>query len=165
MASFNRVILAGNLTRDPQLSYLPSGTAACELGLAMNRKFRDKDGNQREEVCFVDLQAFARTAEVINQYFRKGNAILIEGRLRYREWTNKEGQKRNKLEVVVDTFSFIESGGGGGGGQRGDGGYRGGGGGGQRGGATQGQSQSYDGPSGSDVGDDMPPPSDPDVPF
>lgn len=124
MASFNRVILAGNLTRDPQLSYLPSNTPVCEFGLAVSRKFRDKDGNQRDEVCFVDVQAFGRTAETVNQYFRKGRPILIEGRLRFREWTNKEGQKRNKLDVVVDNFSFIDSGGGGGAGGGAGGGYR-----------------------------------------
>ncbi|HOJ75790.1 MAG TPA: single-stranded DNA-binding protein, partial [Phycisphaerae bacterium] len=72
MASFNRVILAGNLTRDPQLSYTPSNTAVCDMGLAVNRRFRDKDGNQRDEVCYVDVAAYGRQAEVINQYFRKG---------------------------------------------------------------------------------------------
>ncbi|HPU62487.1 MAG TPA: single-stranded DNA-binding protein, partial [Bacillota bacterium] len=72
MPSFNRVIFAGHLTRDPELKYLPSNTAVCEFGIANNRKWRDKDGNSKEEVCFVDCQAFGRTAEVINQYFRKG---------------------------------------------------------------------------------------------
>ena len=107
MPSFNRVILAGHLTRDPELKYLPSNTAVCEFGLANNRKWRDKDGNSKEEVCFVDCQAFGRTAEIINLYFRKGRPILIEGRLRYREWTSKEGQKRNKLDVLVESFAFL----------------------------------------------------------
>lgn len=124
MASFNRVILAGNLTRDPQLSYTPSNTPVCEFGIATNRRFRDKDGNQRDEVCYVDLQAFGRTAETINQYFQKGRPILVEGRLRYRDWTNKEGQKRNKLDVLVETFTFIDGGGAGGGGSGGGGGQR-----------------------------------------
>ena len=107
MPSFNRVILAGHLTREPELKYLPSNTAVCDFGLAINRKYRDKDGQQREEVCFVDCQAFGRTAEVINQYFRKGKPILVEGRLQYREWTNNEGQKRSKLSVFVESFTFI----------------------------------------------------------
>ena len=174
MASFNRVILAGNLTRDPQLSYLPSNTAVCEFGIAVNRKSRDKDGNQREEVCYVDVQAFGRQAETINQYFQKGKPILVEGRLRYRDWTNKEGQKRNKLDVVVDQFTFIDSGSGGGSGGGGGGGYRN-----QQasgaGGRYQGrQGGSQDGPQGGQAPesygdpepmDDAPPPSDADIPF
>jgi single-strand DNA-binding protein len=155
MASFNRVILAGNLTRDPQLSYTPSNVPVCEIGLATNRKFRDKDGNQREEVCFVDLQAFGRTAEMINQYFQKGRPILVEGRLRYREWTNKEGQKRNKLDVMVENFAFIDSGGGGRGQAGGGGGYRS-----QGGGAPRAQEPDAPPPM-----DDMPPPADADIPF
>ncbi|NLX15179.1 MAG: single-stranded DNA-binding protein [Phycisphaerales bacterium] len=114
MASFNRVILAGNLTRDPQLSYTPSNTPVCEFGLASNRRWRDRDGNNKDEVCFVDLIAYGRQAEVINQYMTKGRSILIEGRLRYRQWTNKEGQNRNKMDVVVETFTFLGSGPGGG---------------------------------------------------
>jgi len=107
MPSFNRVILAGHLTREPVLKYLPSNTAVCEFGIANNRKWRDKDGNSKEEVCFVDCQAFGRTAETINQYLRKGKPILVEGRLQYREWTNNEGQKRSKLSVFVESFTFI----------------------------------------------------------
>jgi single-strand DNA-binding protein len=149
MASFNRVILAGNLTRDPQLSYLPSNTPVCDIGIATNRKFRDKDGNQREEVCFVDMQAFGRTAEMINQYFQKGRPILVEGRLRYREWTNKEGQKRNKLDVLVENFAFIDSGGGGG----------------QRGQAPAPARGRAPEPEGAPPMDDMPPPADADIPF
>ncbi len=118
MASYNRVILAGNLTRDPQLSYTPSNTALCEFGMATNRRWRDRDGNQKDEVCYVDLNAYGRTGETINQYMRKGRAILVEGRLRFRQWTNKEGQNRSKLDVLVENFSFLDSGGGGGGGSR-----------------------------------------------
>jgi single-strand DNA-binding protein len=155
MASFNRVILAGNLTRDPQLSYLPSNTPVCKFGLAVSRKFRDKEGNQRDEVCFVDLNAFGRTAEMINQYFQKGRSILVEGRLQYREWTNQEGQKRSKLEVVVDTFAFIDSGQGGGG-PRGQGG----------GGAPVRNSRPVGNePEPGPVEEDAPPPADPDIPF
>jgi len=114
MANFNRVILAGNLTRDPQLSYTPSNTPVCEFGMAINRRWRDRDGNNKDEVCFVDLIAYGRPAEVINQYMTKGRAILVEGRLRFRQWTSKEGQNRSKLDVVVDNFTFLGGGQGGG---------------------------------------------------
>src|SRR4051795_9329921 len=120
MASFNKVILLGNLTRDPQLKYLPSQTAVAEFGLAMNRKFRTQQGEDREEVTFVDCAAFGKTADVINQYFTKGKPIFIEGRLMYDQWEDKQGGgKRSRLTVVVDNFQFIggrDGGGGGGGG-------------------------------------------------
>ncbi|MGE0481554.1 MAG: single-stranded DNA-binding protein [Phycisphaerae bacterium] len=114
--SFNRVILMGNLTRDPQLKYLPSNTPVCEFGVATNRKWRDKDGQQREEVCFVDVAAFGRTGETINQYMTKGRPILIEGRLKYDQWTAQDGGKRSKLSVIAESFSFVGSREGGGGG-------------------------------------------------
>jgi len=107
MASFNKVILLGNLTRDPQLRYLPSNTAVCEFGLATNRRWKDRDGNQKEEVCFVDVSAFGRQAETINQYLTKGRSILVDGHLRFESWTGQDGQKRSKLSVVVDTFQFV----------------------------------------------------------
>lgn len=107
MASFNRVILMGNLTRDPQLRYLPSNMPVCDFGLAVNHRWRDKDGNQREEVCFIDLSAFGRQAEVINQYMAKGRPMLVEGRLRLDTWTGQDGQKRSKHTVVVDNFQFV----------------------------------------------------------
>jgi single-strand DNA-binding protein len=120
MASFNRVFLMGNLTRDPQLKYLPSQTAVAEFGLAMNRKFRTQQGEDREEVTFVDCAAFGKTADVINQYFTKGKPIFIEGRLKYDSWEDKQGGgKRSRLTVVVENFQFIggrDGGGGGGGG-------------------------------------------------
>lgn len=107
MSSYNRVILMGNLTRDPQLRYLPSGMAVCDFGLAVNRRWRDKDGNQRDEVCFIDVTAFGRQAETINQYMTKGKGILVEGHLRLETWTGQDGQKRSKHSVTVDTFQFI----------------------------------------------------------
>ena len=107
MASYNRVILLGNLTRDPQLRYLPSNTAVCEFGLAMNRRYKDRDGNQKEEVCFVDIEAFGRQAETINQYMTKGRALLVEGRLRLDSWTGQDGQKHSKLRVIVENFQFV----------------------------------------------------------
>jgi single-strand DNA-binding protein len=117
MASFNRVILAGNLVRDPQLAYTPNNTAACEFSVAVNRRWRDRDGNNKEEVSYVDMTAYGRTGETINQYMGKGRPILVEGRLRQRRWTDKEGQNRSKLDVVVENFSFIDSGSGRGGGR------------------------------------------------
>jgi len=122
MANFNRVILAGNITRDPELSYTAGNTAICKFGLAINRKWRDKNsGENREETCFVDCTAFGRTAEIINQYFGKGRPILVEGRLNFRQWEAQDGSKRSKLDVVVESFDFIGTapGGGQGGGQGG----------------------------------------------
>ena len=109
MASYNRVILMGNLTRDPQLRYLPSNTAVCEFGVAANRRYRDRDGNQKDEVCFVDVTAWGRQAETINQYMTKGRSILVEGRLKFDQWTGQDGQKRSKLSVVVENFQFVGS--------------------------------------------------------
>ena len=107
MASYNKVFLMGNLTRDPQLKYLPSQTAVAEFGIAMNRKWRDAQGQDREEVCFVDCSAFGKTGEFINQYFTKGKPILLEGRLKLDQWEDKQGGgKRSKLSVVVETASF-----------------------------------------------------------
>jgi single-strand DNA-binding protein len=121
MANVNKVILIGNLTRDPQLKYLPSQTAVVEFGLATNRKFKSAAGEDREEVCFVDCSAFGRTAEVINQYCQKGKQLYIEGRLKYDQWEDKQGGgKRSKLTVVVENFQFL--GGREGGGERSGGG-------------------------------------------
>jgi single-strand DNA-binding protein len=119
MASYNKVILMGNLTRDPQMSYLPSNTAVVEIGLAVNHKYKDQAGNQQEKVCFVDCRAFGRRAEVLNQYMRKGNPLLVEGRLELDQWQDKEGQNRSKHRIFIETFSFVgapQGGGGGGGG-------------------------------------------------
>jgi len=121
MAGFNKVILLGNLTRDPQLKYLPSNTPVCELGLAVSRRWRDREGNMRDEVCFVDLTAFGRSAETLNQYMSKGKPILIEGRLKLDTWTAQDGTRRSKHSVVIDHFQFVGSREGGGG--AGDGGY------------------------------------------
>ncbi|HEV2296143.1 MAG TPA: single-stranded DNA-binding protein [Tepidisphaeraceae bacterium] len=120
MASFNKVLLMGNLTRDPQLKYLPSQTPVVEFGVACNRKFRTANGEDKEEVTFVDVTSFGKQAEVINQYFQKGKPIFIEGRLKYDSWEDKQGGgKRHKLTVVVENFQFVggrDGGGGGGGG-------------------------------------------------
>jgi len=118
MASFNKVILAGNLTRDPELRYTPKGTAIARLGIACNRKWKSETGEWKEEVTFVDVDAFGKTAETIAQYLKKGRPILIEGRLRYDTWEDKQtNQKKSKLGVVLENFQFLDSGRGGDGGE------------------------------------------------
>ena len=108
MASFNKVILMGNLTRDPELKYLPSGSAVANVGIAVNRNWTDREsGEKREEVCFVDLEAFGRNAETMNEYLQKGRPVLIEGRLRYRTWETDDGQRRGKHDVYVERFQFV----------------------------------------------------------
>ncbi len=120
MANFNKVILAGNLTRDPQLRFLPSQTAVVDFGLAVNHKWRTPQGEDREEVLFIDCSAFGKMAETINKYCQKGKPILVEGRLKYETWDDKEsGGKRSKHKVIIDGFQFLggrDSGPGGGGG-------------------------------------------------
>jgi len=133
MASYNKVLLMGNLTRDPALKYLPNQTPVVDFGVACNRKFKTQSGEEREEVTFVDCSAFGRTAEVINQYFQKGKPIFIEGRLKFDSWEDKQGGgKRSKLTVVVENFQFVggRDGGGGAGGGGAEGGEERGGGGG-----------------------------------
>jgi single-strand DNA-binding protein len=110
MASFNKVILAGNLTRDPELRYLPKGTAVAAFSLAVNRTWKTESGESKEEVNFIDVEAFGRQAEVIAQYMRKGRPLLVEGRLKQDSWEDKTThQKRNKLKVVLEGFTFIDS--------------------------------------------------------
>jgi len=111
MASFNKVILAGNLTRDPELRYTPKGTAIAKIGVAVNRTWTSETGEKKEEVTFVDVDAFGKTAEVIGQYLKKGRPILLEGRLRLDQWDDKQtGQKRSRLGVVMESFQFLDSG-------------------------------------------------------
>jgi len=111
MANFNRVILAGNLTRDPELKYTPKGSAVARIGMAINRTWKSETGEQREEVTFVDVEAWGRQAEVIAQYMKKGRPLLVEGRLKLDQWEDKNThQKQSKLKVVLETFSFLESG-------------------------------------------------------
>src|SRR6266699_2709550 len=116
-ANFNKVILAGNLTRDPELRYTPKGLAIVKIGLAINRKWRSESGEMKEETTFVDVDAFGKTAETIGQYLKKGRPILVEGRLRLDQWDDKQtGQKRSRLGVILETFQFLDSGRGDGGG-------------------------------------------------
>ena len=107
MANFNCVILVGNVTRDPQMSYLPSQTPVVEFGMAVNRKWTDQSGNKKEEVCFVDCRAFGKSAETINQYVTKGSPLLIEGRLTFDQWEGKDGSKHSKHRVIVERFQFL----------------------------------------------------------
>ncbi len=126
MASFNKVILIGNLTRDPELKYTPKGTAVAKLGLAVNRSWKTETGETREEVTFIDVDAFGRQAEVIGQYLKKGRPLMVEGRLKLDQWDDKTtGQKRSRLGVVLESFQFLDSGRGGesGGGEGGGGEY------------------------------------------
>ena len=107
MANFNKVLLLGNLTRDPQLSYTPNQTAVVDFGLATNRRWTGQDGTQREETCFVDCRAFGRLAENINKYLSKGRLIFVEGRLTFDSWTGQDGTKRSKHRVTVVNFQFL----------------------------------------------------------
>ena len=110
MASFNKVVLVGNLTRDPELRYTPKGTAIAKIGLAVNRVWTNEAGEKKEEVTFVDVDVFGRTAENVGQYMRKGRPILIEGRLKLDQWDDKQtGQKKSKLGVVAETVQFLGS--------------------------------------------------------
>ena len=120
MASFNKVILLGNLTRDPEVRYTPKGTAVTELGMAVNRVYTAENGEKREETTFVDVTLWGRTAEIAGEYLKKGRPVFIEGRLQLDTWDDKQsGQKRSKLKVVGEGLQLIgsrPSGGGGGGG-------------------------------------------------
>ena len=109
MASFNKVIMMGNLTRDPQLTYLPSNTPVVEFGLATNRKWTGTDGTQREEVCFIDCRAYGRPAETISKYCKKGRPLMIEGRLGFDQWEAQDGSKRSKHRITVENFVFVDS--------------------------------------------------------
>ena len=147
MPNYNKVILMGRLTRDPEVRYASNGNAIAKLSVAVNRVWRNKEGQQQEETTFVDVDAFGRQAETISQYLSKGRPIFLEGRLKLDQWDDKQtGQKRSRLGVVLDRFEFIDS--------RGEGGGSGGGGG------------NFAQPDAStDSGGGSPPPEDDDVPF
>lgn len=106
--NYNKVMLGGNLTRDPQLSYLPSQTAVVEFGLAINRNWTSKGGEKKEETCFVDCKAFGKTAETLGKYVSKGQALFVEGRLTFDSWTAQDGSKHSKHRVTVENFQFID---------------------------------------------------------
>ena len=112
---FSKVIIVGNITRDPELRTTPSGTQVCGFSVAVNRNYKDNSGEQRENVSFFDCSAWGKSGEIIAQYAKKGSGILVSGRLEQRSWEDKEGQKRSRVEIVVEDFNFV-------GGANGDGG-------------------------------------------
>ena len=116
MVSLNRVLLIGNLTKDPELRYTPSGTPVANLRLAVNSSFKGQDGQRKEETCFVTIVVWSRQAELCNQYLKKGRAIFVEGRLLYRSWES-EGKTRSTMEVRADRVQFLGAPGGGTGGR------------------------------------------------
>ena len=155
MANYNKVILMGNLTRDPQLSYTANNTAIAKFGLAVNRRWRGPDGQQKEETMFVDCDIFGKSAEVFSQYMTKGRPVLVEGRLQLQQWQTPEGQKRSKHVVIVENFHFVapagDRGEGGGGAPRGPRPAQ------QQAPAAEADSApSYDGPEPAGPGDDIP---------
>ncbi|MFC1620910.1 single-stranded DNA-binding protein [Candidatus Omnitrophota bacterium] len=106
MANFNKVFLMGNLTRDPELRYVPSGAPVATFGLAVNRRYVTQQGEKKDEVCFVRIVVFGKQAESCSQYLNKGRLVFIEGRLQYRSW-EQEGQKKSSLDVVADRVQFL----------------------------------------------------------
>ena len=106
MSNFNQVILLGNFTRDPQLSYTPNQVPVVEFGLAVNRKWKKQDGSQGEEVAFVECQCYGKRAEVIAKHFTKGNPIFVQGRLKQERW-EKDGTKQSRIRIIVESFEFI----------------------------------------------------------
>jgi single-strand DNA-binding protein len=123
MANLNKVMLIGNLTRDPEVRYTPKGTAIAEIGLAVNRNYTTESGEKKEEVTFVDVELWGRQAEIAGEYLKKGRPVFIEGRLKLDSWEDKQtGQKKSKLRVVAEGMQFLGSreGGAGGGGGGGD---------------------------------------------
>lgn len=110
MPNLNKVMLMGNLTRDPELRYLPSGAAVANFGMAVNRKWKNQQGEQQDEVTFIDLEAYGKIAEIISQHLAKGRPVFIEGRLKLDQWQDKEGNSRSKLKVVADGVQFLADG-------------------------------------------------------
>jgi single-strand DNA-binding protein len=155
--ALNRVILAGNLTRDPQVRFFANERAVADFGLAINRRFKGSDGQMKEEVTFVDIETWGRTAEMVGQYLTKGRACFVEGRLKLDQWEDKDKQKRSKLKVVADSVQFLDSGKGGGdkGGDKGGG----------EGGGESGERDAIAPPSASDKAAPATPPGEDDPPF
>ncbi|MFW9625131.1 MAG: single-stranded DNA-binding protein [Sulfurospirillum sp.] len=105
---FNKVVMLGNIARDIELRYLPSGNATCTTGIATNRKYKKQDGSQGEEVCFIDVVFFGKMAENVNRYLKKGSKILVEGRLKLDQWTDQQGVKRSKHSIYVETMEMLD---------------------------------------------------------
>ncbi|MFH1824385.1 MAG: single-stranded DNA-binding protein [Candidatus Firestonebacteria bacterium] len=107
MASLNKVFLIGNLTRDPELKYIPSGSAVGKLGLAVNRKFKTAGGEFKDDVCYVNVTVWGKQAESCNEFLSKGSPVFVEGRLQFRSWESSDGQKKSILEVVAERVQFL----------------------------------------------------------
>ena len=155
MPNLNKVMLMGNLTKDPEIKYTPKGTAIANFGIAVNRNYSTDTGEKREEVTFIDIEAWGRTAEIIGEYFKKGRPIYVEGRLKLDTWDDKQtGQKKSKLRVVAESFEFLGS-------REGGGGPAGGGGGGEQ---SEGRAESRPASSFKKPASPPPrPPADPDL--
>ena len=110
MASLNKVLLIGNLTKDPELRYTPNGTAVTNLRLAVNRKFKDRNGELKEDTCFLTVTAWDKQAEICNQYLQKGRAVFVEGILQSRSWETSDGQKRSTIDVRAERIQFLSGG-------------------------------------------------------
>ena len=106
---FNKVIMAGNLTRDVEIRYLPNGSAVSNTAIAVSRKFTAQNGEKKEETCFIDITFFGRSAEIANQYLKRGSKVLVEGRLDFDQWTDQNGQKRSKHSIVVEAMQMLDS--------------------------------------------------------
>ena len=106
---FNKVIMAGNLTRDIEIRYLPNGSAVSNTAIATSRKFTAQNGEKKEEVCFIDITFFGRSAEIANQYLKRGSKVLVEGRLSFDQWNDQQGQKRSKHSIVVEAMQMLDS--------------------------------------------------------
>lgn len=110
MRGFSKAIIVGNLTRDPELRSTPNGASVCSFSVAVNRTFRDSNGEQKEDVSFIDCSAWGKLGEMINQYAKKGTGVLVSGRLSQHSWEDKDGKKRSRTEIVVEDFNFTTSG-------------------------------------------------------
>ena len=154
-ASLNKVLLMGNLTRDPEVKYTPKGTAVCDLGLAINDSYKAQDGTIKETVTYVDVEVWGRTAENCKQYLTKGRPIFVEGQLKLDTWETPQGEKKSKMRVRADRVQFLGGGGGGGARQGGE----------QRATTASGKTAAAP-PAAGNVAEDRPPPADDDdIPF
>lgn len=162
MASLNKVLLMGNLTRDPEVRYTPKGTAVGDLAIAINDSYKTQDGTIKETVTYVDIEVWGRQAETCKQYLTKGRPVFVEGQLRLDQWETPQGEKKRLLRVRADRVQFLGGGGGGGGGSRGGGNY-------SSGGERSAGSTSSEAPSGRPAptgSEDAPPlPNEDDIPF
>ena len=109
MANYNKVLLMGNLTRDPELKRTATDMAVAQVSIAVNRRYKDKTGEQREETTYVDCEAWGRTAETMAKYLSKGRPVFVEGRLKLDQWQDKDGNNRSKLKIVIENFQFVDS--------------------------------------------------------